>query len=161
MSLKAFHFVFVIASILLGLGVGGWGIMEYRANGEISALIMGMIFLIMGVTLIIYGNRMLKKTKHIGYLTLSLLFGLKQNTLACAACYGESDSPMAEGMNAGIFVLLIIVGGTLAAIAGFFLFIMRRTRIVAARDKLLRNPKLLGIRTLDLSKNTSLPRQII
>ena len=161
MSLKAFHFVFVIASILLGLGVGGWGIMEYRANGEISALIMGIIFLIMGVTLMIYGNRMLKKTKHIGYLTLSLLFGLKQNTLACAACYGESDSPMAEGMNAGIFVLLIIVGGTLAAIAGFFLFIMRRTRIVAARDKLLRNPKLLGIRTLDLSKNTSLPRQII
>ncbi len=25
MSLKAFHFLFVIASILLGLGVGGWG----------------------------------------------------------------------------------------------------------------------------------------
>ncbi len=86
MSLKAFHLVFVIASILLGLGVGGWGIMEYRANGEISALIMGLIFLIMGVTLMIYGNRMLKKTKHIGYLTLSLSFGLKQNTLSCAAC---------------------------------------------------------------------------
>ena len=161
MSLKAFHLVFVIASILLGLGVGGWGIMEYRANGEISALMLGLIFLIMGVTLMIYGNRMLKKTKHIGYLTLFLIFRLKQNTLACAACYGESDSPMAEGMNAGIFVLLIIIGGTLAAIAGFFLFIMRRARIVAARDKLLRNPKLLGIRTLDLSKNTSLPRQII
>ncbi len=161
MSLKAFHLIFVIASILLGLGVGGWGIMEYRENGEISALMLGLIFLIMGVALMIYGNRMLKKTKHIGYLTLSLLFGLKQNTLACAACYGESDSPMAEGMNAGIFVLLIIIGGTLAAIAGFFLFIMRRARIQAARDKLLRDPKLIGIRTLDLSKNTSLPRQII
>ena len=161
MSLKAFHLIFVIASILLGLGVGGWGIMEYRANGEISALIMGLFFFIMGVTLMIYGNRMLKKTKHIGYLTLFLIFGLKQNTLACAACYGESDSPMAEGMNAGIFVLLIIIGGTLAAIAGFFLFIMRRARIQAARDKLLRDPKLIGIRTLDLSKNTSLPRQII
>lgn len=161
MSLKAFHLIFVIASILLGLGVGGWGIMEYRANGEISALMLGLIFLIMGVTLMIYGNRMLKKTKHIGYLTLFLIFRLKQNTLACAACYGESDSPMAEGMNAGIFVLLIIIGGTLAAIAGFFLFIMRRARIQAARDKLLRDPKLIGIRTLDLSKNTSLPRQII
>ena len=161
MSLKAFHLVFVLASILLGLGVGGWGIMEYRANGEISPLIMGLIFLIMGVTLMIYGNRMLKKTKHIGYLTLFLIFRLKQNTLACAACYGESDSPMAEGMNAGIFVLLIIIGGTLAAIAGFFLFIMRRAQIQAAHDKLLRNPKLIGIKTLDLSKNTSLPRQII
>ncbi|MDE0745532.1 MAG: hypothetical protein OSB66_07355 [SAR202 cluster bacterium] len=135
--------------------------MEYRANGEISALLLGLIFLIMGVTLMIYGNRMLKKTKHIGYLTLFLIFGLKQNTLACAACYGESDSPMAEGMNAGIFVLLIIIGGTLAAIAGFFLFIMQRARIQSGRDKLLRDPKLIGIRTLDLSKNTSLPRQII
>jgi hypothetical protein len=161
MSLKAFHLVFVLASILLGLGVAGWGIMEYRANGEISALIMGLIFLIMGIILMIYGNRMLKKTKHIGYLTLFLILELKQNAQACAACYGESDSPMAEGMNAGIFVLLIIIGGTLAAIAGFFLFIMRRARIVAARDKLLRNPKLLGIRTLDLNKNTTLPRQII
>ena len=151
----------MIASILLGLGVGGWGIMEYRANGEISALMLGLFFLIMGVSLMIYGNRMLKKTKHIGYLTLFLIFGLKQNILACTACYGESDSPMAEGMNAGIFVLLIIIGGTLAAIAGFFLFIMRRTRIQSARDKLLRDPKLIGIRTLDLSKNTSLPRQII
>ena len=158
MSLKAFHLVFVIASILLGLGVGGWGIMEYRANGEISALIMGLIFLIMGVTLMIYGNRMLKKTKHIGYLTLSLLFGLKQNTLACAACYGESDSPMAEGMNAGILFLLIVVGGTLAAITGFFIFIMRRAQLQAARDKLLRNPELIGIRSMDLSKNTFIHR---
>ena len=160
MSLKAFHLVFVIASILLGLGVGGWGIMEYRANGEISALIMGLVFLIMGVTLMIYGNRMLKKTKHIGYLTLFLIFGLKQNTLACTACYGESDSPMAEGMNAGILFLLVVIGGTLAAIAGFFLFIMRRAQIQAARDKLLRNPERLGIRSMDLSKTTSVTRQI-
>ena len=160
MSLKAFHLIFVIASILLGLGVGGWGIMEYRANGEINALIMGLIFLIMGVTLMIYGNRMLKKTKHIGYLTLFLIFGLKQNALACAACYGESDSPMAEGMNAGILFLLVVIGGTLAAIAGFFLFIMRRAQIQAARDKLLRNPERLGIRSMDLSKTTSITRQI-
>lgn len=161
MSLKAFHLVFVVASILLGLGVGGWGIMEYRANGEISALIMGLIFLVMGIGLIIYGKRMLKKTKHIGYLGLSLSFGLEQNTLACTACYGESDSPMAEGMNAGIFVLLIIVGVTLAAIVGFFIFIMHRARFQAAREKLLRNPELIGIRSLDLSKVTHLPRRII
>ena len=161
MSLKAFHLVFVVASILLGLGVGGWGITEYQANGEISALVIGLIFLIMGIALIIYGKRMLKKTKHIGYLALTLLFGLEQNALACAACYGESDSPMAEGMNAGILVLLFIIGGTLAAIAGFFVFIMRRARIHAARDKLLRNPELIGIRSLDLSKATRLPHGMI
>ena len=43
MSLKAFHIVFVIASILLGLGVGAWGVIEYSAKGELGALIMGII----------------------------------------------------------------------------------------------------------------------
>ena len=29
--------------------------------------------------------------------------------LACAACYGKSDSPLAQGMNWGIFTLLGVV----------------------------------------------------
>ena len=75
MSLKTFHLVFVTASILLGLGVGAWGVLEYRANGELGALAMGILFLVMGIALMIYGRRMLKKTKHIGYLAFAgLLF---------------------------------------------------------------------------------------
>ena len=69
---------------------------------------------------------MLKKTKDIGYLALAALFMLEQNASACATCFGESDAPMADGMNAGIFTLLIVVGGTLAGIAGFFIYIIRR-----------------------------------
>jgi len=126
MSLKAFHFVFVIASILLGLGVGGWGVQEYRAHGEAGPLVIGIIFFAMGIGLFFYGRRMLKKTKDIGYLALAGLFLLEQNAEACAACFGESDAPMADGMNAGIFTLLIVVGGTLAGIAGFFIYIIRR-----------------------------------
>jgi len=61
-------------------------------------------------------------------------------------------------MNAGILFLLIVVGGTLAAITGFFIFIMRRAQLQAARDKLLRNPELIGIRSMDLSKNTFIHR---
>jgi len=155
MSLKAFHLVFVIASILLGFCVGGWGILEYRNNGEITTLIMGLVFLTMGVGLIIYGKRMLKNTKHIGYLALCLLFGLEKNALACATCYGESDSPMAEGMNAGIIFLLIVIGGTLASIVAFFVFIMRRSRLQADHNKLLLTPELIGIRRMNLRKNAS------
>ena len=62
MSLKAFHLVFVAASILLGLGVGGWGIHQYRTEGDVSLLVLGLVFLAMGIVLIIYGKRMLKKT---------------------------------------------------------------------------------------------------
>ena len=126
MSLKAFHLIFVIASILLGLGVGGWGVQEYRSQGELGPLVIGAIFFAMGITLFFYGRRMLKKTKDIGYLALAAMFILEQNARACATCFGESDAPMAEGMNAGIFTLLIVVGGTLAGIATFFIYIIRR-----------------------------------
>ena len=38
--------------------------------------------------------------------------------LACAACYGKSDSPLAYGMNWGIFTLL----GILTPVLGCFAF---------------------------------------
>lgn len=47
--------------------------------------------------------------------------------LACAACFGKSDSPLAYGMNAGIYVLLAVIGSMLGLIASFFVFISRRT----------------------------------
>jgi heme/copper-type cytochrome/quinol oxidase subunit 2 len=45
---------------------------------------------------------------------------------ACATCFGKSDSKLAEGMNWGIFTLLVIVMGVLGAISAFFIFIARR-----------------------------------
>ena len=47
--------------------------------------------------------------------------------LACAACYGASDSPMAKGMNWGIFSLLSVVAVVLGSIATFFVFIGKRS----------------------------------
>ncbi len=132
MSLKAFHLIFVIASILLGLGVGGWGVQEYRSSGEMAPLVIGLAFFVMGIGLFFYGRQMLKKTKDIGYLALAGIFFLEQSANACATCFGESDAPMAEGMNAGIFTLLIVVGGTLTGIAGFFIFIIRRSMRLAS-----------------------------
>jgi hypothetical protein len=46
--------------------------------------------------------------------------------LACAACYGQSDSPMAAGMNWGIFSLLGVVVFVLGSVAGFFVFLAKR-----------------------------------
>ena len=40
-----------------------------------------------------------------------------QALFACAACFGKSDSKMAEGMNAGIFALLIVVVSVLVGVA--------------------------------------------
>lgn len=48
--------------------------------------------------------------------------------MACAACFGQSDSAMAKGMNAGIFALLAFVFTAWLAFGSFFVFIVRRSR---------------------------------
>jgi hypothetical protein len=45
---------------------------------------------------------------------------------ACAACFGKSDSNMAQGMNAGIFALLFVIAGVLGGVAGFFVYLAKR-----------------------------------
>jgi len=161
MSLKAFHVIFVIASILLGLGVGGWGIYQFRANGDVGLLALGIIFLITSLLLMVYGKRMLKKTKNIGYLALAGLLFAAPKAHACATCYGESDAPMAEGMNAAIFTLLIVITAMLGGILAFFIFIMRRSARLASREKLLNDPSLLGVNALDLSEPALVDREFL
>jgi hypothetical protein len=46
--------------------------------------------------------------------------------MACAACFGQSDSNMAKGMNVGIFALLLVITCVLSGIGGFFLYLARR-----------------------------------
>ena len=48
--------------------------------------------------------------------------------LACAVCMGASDSLLAQGMNAGVLVLLAVTLCVLAAIAGVAIVIGRRSR---------------------------------
>jgi len=53
--------------------------------------------------------------------------------LACPVCFGQNDSPMAAGINMGIFVMLGVTGVVLAAFASFFISLIRRAR-VASRE---------------------------
>ena len=46
---------------------------------------------------------------------------------ACAACYGQSDSPMAHGLNWGIFSLLLVVVVMLSGITSFFVYLAKRS----------------------------------
>ncbi|MGP8198129.1 MAG: hypothetical protein ACLQU4_01340 [Limisphaerales bacterium] len=50
--------------------------------------------------------------------------------LACAACFGQSDSNMAKSVNAGIFSLLAVVATVLIGAASFFVFLSRRANAV-------------------------------
>ena len=46
---------------------------------------------------------------------------------ACAACFGQDSGPMAQGMNWGILSLLGIIVSVLVSVAGFFVYLARRS----------------------------------
>lgn len=46
---------------------------------------------------------------------------------ACSACFGKSDSTMARGMNMGILSLLVVIVSVLSSVAGFFIFLARKS----------------------------------
>lgn len=51
--------------------------------------------------------------------------------LACSVCFGQSDSPLAQGTNMAIFFMLGVTAVMLAAFAGFFIYLIRRKRLFA------------------------------
>ena len=53
---------------------------------------------------------------------------------ACSACYGQSDSPMANGLNWGILTLLGVVVTVLAGTAGFFVYLAKKSASAAAQS---------------------------
>ncbi|MDB6058772.1 MAG: hypothetical protein JWO95_2616, partial [Verrucomicrobiales bacterium] len=56
-----------------------------------------------------------------------LLIVSTSSVWACAACAGgKTDSELAQGMNAGIFTLLAVVGLVLGGAASFGFYIVRR-----------------------------------
>ena len=64
--------------------------------------------------------------RRLAAVTVGLLAAAPLRPLACAACFGRSDSAMAVGMNWGILSLLVVIATMLGLIASFFVFIARR-----------------------------------
>ena len=70
--------------------------------------------------------------QQINILVITLLTVVNSpSLLACATCYGQSDSKLAEGMNWGILTLMVVVYGVLMGIAGFFAYIIYRSKRLA------------------------------
>ena len=68
MSLKAFHLVFVTASILLAFGFGMWSLLSFKAEGHAVDLVFGIGSVAAGLGLIAYAKVILRKLKNISYL---------------------------------------------------------------------------------------------
>lgn len=65
---------------------------------------------------------------------LALGVASSPSALACATCYGASDSPLAAGMNWGIMTMIVVAYSVLFSIIGFFIFVARRAAAVAALE---------------------------
>jgi hypothetical protein len=68
MSLKAFHLVFITASVLLAFGFAAWSLVNFSDGRRLADLGFGLGSTALGVGLVIYGRYFLKKLKHISYL---------------------------------------------------------------------------------------------
>jgi hypothetical protein len=68
MSLKAFHIVFIVASIVLAFGFATSSLMAYADGRRWIDLVFGVGSALTGIGLIFYGRYVLKKLKHISYL---------------------------------------------------------------------------------------------
>ena len=68
MSLKAFHLIFVSASIAVSLFLGVWSFLSFRATGSRVDLVYVGAAVTAIVALIWYGRYFLRKLKHISYL---------------------------------------------------------------------------------------------
>lgn len=55
--------------------------------------------------------------------------------LACPVCFGQNDSPLAAGINLGIFAMLGVTGAVLAGFASFFIYLMRKGRAASALNE--------------------------
>ena len=78
----------------------------------------------------------MKVLKFIPVLLMLGVLALPQQVQACAACFGKSDSKMAEGMNWGIMFLLVVVGLVLAGISAFFVYIAKRAKTCSETQKI-------------------------
>ena len=68
MSLKAFHIVFVTASIVLAVLFAVWSLVNYFQGGALPDLLFGVGSLGAAVALAFYEKYALKKLKNISYL---------------------------------------------------------------------------------------------
>lgn len=65
MSLRAFHIVFIIVTVVLSLYVALWGIQQYAEERSMGALGLSLTFLVAAVGLMIYGKKAFRKLKEL------------------------------------------------------------------------------------------------
>lgn len=65
MSLRVFHIVFVVVTIVLSLYVALWGIREFTQERSAGSLALAILFLAAAVGLMVYGKKVFVKLREL------------------------------------------------------------------------------------------------
>ncbi len=123
MSLKSFHLVFVIASLVLASWFAVWCYNQGSETGDTGTLAMGVVSLISAVGLAVYLTWILKKLKPMPFVFFLTWAALSHPTTvqACATCFGNPKSPLVQSANTAILFLMGVIGVVLTGFGGLFL----------------------------------------
>jgi len=128
MSLKAFHLVFILASIALSVWFGVWCVNEYSFTESTGTLAMGIISFASTLGMGFYLAWFLRKSKNIGYIALAAALLFSNAASACPVCIGDPNSLLAKSANMAVIFMLGIVGVILVGFAGIFVVWSKRDR---------------------------------
>ena len=64
-----------------------------------------------------------------------------QPVLACSVCYGDPNSALSQGAQAGVLVLLGVIGVVLLGFASMMVFWMRRAANLASQGAVVEEPR--------------------
>jgi len=71
-------------------------------------------------------------TRRVGwtaFVMTAIALATPQPLLACAVCFGDPNSPMAIGASWGVLLLIGVTAAVLSAFAGFFFYLVKRSRM--------------------------------
>ena len=67
MSIKLFHLFFIVVCTLFSFAVGVWSIVNHGNTADNAVLVSGILFLILGCVLAVYGVFFFNKWKKTGF----------------------------------------------------------------------------------------------
>ena len=120
MSLKAFHLVFILASIALSVWFGIWCFGEYSFTESVLTLTMGILSFISTAGMSVYLGWFLRKSRGIGYIALLAALTASERATACATCLGDPNSLFVKSANSAVLFMLGVVAFVLLAFAALF-----------------------------------------
>jgi hypothetical protein len=137
-SLRAFHVLFIVVSLVTAFGFGVWSF-----NND--APLMGSLSVAGGVALLVYGQwflrkgvrsrddddrrrrKMIRTVKAVGIL-LAIGLATTEPAQACTVCFGEAEGPLIDAAKMGVFLLFGLVLAVQIGIGWFFVSLRKRMK---------------------------------